>query len=222
MNGTSLLKNDGDIIRPLIALYSVTCKFNTKKPFTMTPKTALLIIDVQNNILWDTTSPRGQAAANALDVMVARLATVLARARAQAMPVLHIQHNAPADHRLATGTPGWHIRDELTPLPNEQVLQKTDCDAFYETRLEQALRSAGITRLIIGGCMTPYCIDTSVRRALSLGFDVILAEDGHTTQDSETLGFEQIVAHHTAVLSGITAGAARVVVKACGDLPGAV
>jgi len=46
--------------------------------------------------------------------------------------------------------------------------------------------------------MTQYCVGTSVRRAVSLGYDVTLAEDGHLTADSESLTFDQIIAHHNA------------------------
>ena len=50
-------------------------------------------------------------------------------------------------------------------------------------------------------------LDTSVRRAVSLGYDVTLAEgDGHLTADTESLTFDQIVAHHNALLDGFDAG----------------
>jgi len=54
--------------------------------------------------------------------------------------------------------------------------------------------------------MTQYCIDTTVRRAVSLGYDVVLAADGHMTADTDALLFEQIIAHHNALLDGFDAG----------------
>jgi len=54
--------------------------------------------------------------------------------------------------------------------------------------------------------MTQYCVGTSVRRAVSLGYDVTLAEDGHLTADSESLTFDQIIAHHKVLLDGFDAG----------------
>ena len=68
------------------------------------------------------------------------------------------------------------------------------------------LAAAGIKQLVICGCMTQYCVDTTVRRAVSLGYDVVLAADGHTTADTGVLRFEQIVAHHNALLDGFDAG----------------
>jgi len=95
----------------------------------------------------------------------------------------------------------------------EPVIHKTACDAFFETSLAAELESHKIGRLIVAGCMTQYCIDTSVRRAVSLGYDVTLVADGHMTADSGGLRFEQIIAHHNALLDGFDAGdhSARVV-----------
>ena len=38
--------------------------------------------------------------------------------------------------------------------------------------------------------MTQYCVDTIVRRAVSLGYEVTLVGDGHMTADSDALTFE--------------------------------
>jgi nicotinamidase-related amidase len=78
---------------------------------------------------------------------------------------------------------------------DELVTHKTACGSFFETKLASELESRKIDRLIVAGCITQYCVDTSVRRAASLGYDVTLAEDGHLTADSESLTFDQIIAH---------------------------
>lgn len=181
---------------------------------------ALLIVDVQNAILDGFPGERGDAARAALDRMVERVAGVLSRARQAGLPVFHVQHDGAPDHRLAAGTPGWAIRPELAPTGGEPVIHKTACDSFHETGLERALRAAGVRHLLIAGCMTQYCIDTTVRRAVGLGFDVTLAADGHATADAGALGFEQIVAHHNALLDGFGAGAHTVTLRPCAALPG--
>lgn len=70
-----------------------------------------------------------------------------------------------------------------------------------------------MTHLVVGGCMSQYCVDTTVRRAVSLGFDVTLVTDGHMTADSGTLQFSEIVAHHNETLDGFDAGGAKVDVR---------
>ncbi len=176
--------------------------------------TALLIIDVQNAVL------AGQAAAErqqqvdaALDGTVMRLQVLQARARACGIPVVMVQHNGEADHRLATGTNGWAIRRELTPAPGEAVVQKTSCDSFYRTDLAERLAAHSTTHLVIGGCMTQFCVDTTVRRAVTLGYNVTLIADGHTTADGNGLTFSQIVDHHNATLDGFDAGTNSVTVR---------
>lgn len=46
----------------------------------------------------------------------------------------------------------------------------------------------------------------SAGRAVSLGYDVTLVADAHMTEDSGGLTFEQIIAHHNALLDGFDAG----------------
>jgi hypothetical protein len=72
----------------------------------------------------------------------------------------------------------------MTPALGEPVVHKSACDSFFETPLAAELESRKIGKLIIAGCMTQYCVDTSVRRAVSLGYDVMLMADGHMTADS--------------------------------------
>jgi nicotinamidase-related amidase len=169
-------------------------------------QTALVVIDVQRGILDDPAQTREKAVRQAFDGTVLRIRSLLDRARQTRIPVIFVQHDGGPGHRLEPGTPGWLIRAELTPRAEEPVIRKRACDAFFDTRLQEELAARNIRQLVIAGCMTQYCIDTSVRRAVSLGFDVLLASDGHMTADTPTLRFEQIIAHHNAVLDGFDAG----------------
>jgi len=169
-------------------------------------KTALLVIDVQRGILDDPTLARKKEIDQALDETVARIAELIERARTASVPVIYVQHDGGRGHRLEPGTSGWPLRPEIAPQPGERVIRKRACDAFFETTLAAELAAAGIGRLVICGCMTQYCVDTNVRRSVSLGYDVVLAADGHMTADTGTLGFEQIIAHHNALLDGFDAG----------------
>jgi nicotinamidase-related amidase len=168
-------------------------------------KKAVVIIDVQNGILDFPGLTRPAETRVALDAVVARIAQLVERARAQGVPVLFVQHDGGPGHPLQRGVPGWQIRPELAPAPGEPIVHKTACDSFFQTTLASELASRRIDRLIVAGCMTQYCIDTSVRRAVSLGYDVTLVADGHQTADSGRLTFEQIIAHHNELLHGFHA-----------------
>jgi nicotinamidase-related amidase len=168
---------------------------------------ALLLIDLQNAILTGLgTAVRQPAIDAALEVVVARLAALKHKARAAGIPAFIVQNDGPPTHRLAKRSEGWYLRREIAPEAGDAVIHKTSCDSFFETDLEARLRARGVTRLVIGGCMTQFCIDTTARRAVSLGFDVALLSDGHTTADMGTLGFEAIIAHHNLLLDGFDAG----------------
>jgi nicotinamidase-related amidase len=167
---------------------------------------AVVVIDVQNAILDIPGMKRPAETHAAFDGLVGRIAAFVERVRSRGIPVLFVQHDGQPGHRLERGLPGWQIRRELAPIRDEVVIHKTACDAFFKTTLESELGSRSIHRLIVAGCMTQYCVDTSVRRAVSLGYDVTLAEDGHLTADSEFLTFDQNIAHHNALLDGFDAG----------------
>jgi len=181
--------------------------------------TAVLIIDVQKAILAGAGSPDRQPILDrALDVVAERLHGLQEKARQAGVPVVVVQHNDLGDHRLAQGQPGWELRPEIAPLPGEALVHKTACDSFYETSLQDELTKRGITHLVVGGCMTQYCVDTTTRRAVTMGYDVTLVGDGHMTGDSGALTYDQIIAHHNRLLDGFDAGPKSVRVKKAADI----
>jgi nicotinamidase-related amidase len=182
-------------------------------------KTALLIIDVQKAILAGAGSPDRQPVLDrGLDELAERLQALQQRARKAGVPVVIVQHDDKDDHRLSKGNPGWELRDEIAPVGDEPIVHKTACDSFFETNLQSVLEERNVTHLVIGGCMTQYCVDTTARRAVSLGYDVTLLGDGHMTGDRGALSYDQIIAHHNALLNGFDAGAHAVTVKKVGEV----
>ncbi len=97
-------------------------------------------------------------------------------------------------------------------------MRKASCDAFFETDLVERLAERDVTRLVIGGCMTQFCVDTTCRRAVSVGYDVSLIADGHMTADMGDLTFAQIIAHHNALLDGLDAGAHAIELRAADQI----
>ena len=128
---------------------------------------SLLIIDVQNAILDIPTMKRRTETHAALDTMVARIVTLLQRARSLGIPVLFVQHDGGPGHRLERGSIGWQIRSEIAPIDGELVIHKTACDSFFRTTLASELTKRKIKSLVVVGYMTEYCVDTSIRRLLA-------------------------------------------------------
>ena len=168
--------------------------------------TAILVVDVQRGILDLPNLARKKESERAFDETVTRIAGLIERAREISVPVIYIQHDGGPGNRLESETSGWQIRSEIAPRPGDLVIHKRASDAFFETNLDAELRARAIRQLIVCGCMTQFCVDTTVRRAISLGYDVILAADVHMTADTHTLRFEQIIPHYNSLLDGFDAG----------------
>jgi nicotinamidase-related amidase len=169
-------------------------------------KAALLIVDVQVGLV---ALMPGQVK----EQVLSNIAALLARARSSGLSVLFIQHDGPKGHPLEVNTPAWAIHPAIRPLDGEPVINKRASDSFFETRLAEELEKGNIKHLIIVGGMTEYCIDTTCRRAVTLGYDVTLVADAHLTRDTPVLTAAQIIAHHNLVLDGFAAGAIGIKVE---------
>jgi nicotinamidase-related amidase len=115
---------------------------------------------------------------------------------------VHVQHDGGPGHLLAKGSIGWPHRPEVAPIKGEITIEKHHSSAFHHTDLHDRLRRIGIRRLMIAGIQTEYCVDSTCRAAVALGYQVTLLWDAHTTFDSPVLTAEQIVAHHNCTLGG--------------------
>lgn len=181
--------------------------------------TALLIIDVQNAVLADDLTAERRAIVDAaFDETVERLRQLQVMARATHIPVIMVQHDGGEGDLLARGDDGWQIRAEIAPQDGDIVVEKRSADSFYDTRLAEVLEMHGIRHLVAGGCMSQYCVDTTLRRAVSLGYDVTLVGDGHTTSDTASLRFDDIVRHHNETLNNFRAGKSFIRVKKAADI----
>lgn len=165
--------------------------------------TALLIIDVQNALC------SGDYAAFEAKRVIDKINLVTNLVRQAKAPVIVIQHEE-AGGPLAHGTEGWKLDPGLQVRPEDIYIRKTTPDSFHNTNLLAVLQARGITQLVICGLQSEYCVDTSTRRALALGYPVILVADGHTTMDNSVLTAAQISAHHNETLSHMDSFGPRV------------
>ncbi|MDR3552886.1 MAG: cysteine hydrolase family protein [Clostridia bacterium] len=156
-------------------------------------KTVLLVIDMQVAMFSFAGMPpyRGEE-------VLRNIKELLVTTRGSGTPVVYVQHTDGG--KFAKETPTWEICPEIAPEPGEKVFQKPFSDSFYKTDLHEALQGMGITRLVVAGMQTEFCVDTTCRRAFSLGYETTLVSDAHTTFDSKILTGEQIVRHHNRIL----------------------
>jgi nicotinamidase-related amidase len=150
------------------------------------PKTALLVIDVQNGVVEN---------AYDRDDVVARVRALVDKARAEGVDVVWVQHNSD---ELPTGTEPWRYVPELEISDGEPVVQKRYGDSFEATDLEDVLASRGVGRLFVAGAQTDACVRSTLHGAFTRGYDTTLVSDAHTTEDLTAYGApppEQVIAH---------------------------
>ncbi|MGH3359050.1 MAG: cysteine hydrolase family protein [Nocardioidaceae bacterium] len=150
------------------------------------PRTALLVVDVQNGAV---------AEAHERDSVVANIGGLVQRAQHEHVPVVWTQHS---DEHLERGSDEWQIVSELTPADVEPVVEKSYGDAFEDTTLESVLSNLRVGRLVVVGAETDACIRSTLHGAFARGYDATLVSDAHTTQDNSEWGAPppaQVIAH---------------------------
>ncbi len=144
--------------------------------------------------------------------VISNINTLIDAVRAAGGKIIHIQHNGDEQEGLEPFSSGWQILDEITQHPSDIFIQKTICDAFYETELANVLDALDPNQVIFCGCATDFCVDTSIRSAVSHEFPVVVASDAHTTADRPHLTAEVIVEHHNWMWKNLIVSAGEIVV----------
>jgi nicotinamidase-related amidase len=170
---------------------------------------ALVVVDMQR----DFCIPGGAFDRLGVDIsmypeMIPRLARLIEGARAAGVRVVYIQMTtlpgraieSPAQIRfnlrlhLASnggeplrytedGSTGQQVIDELAPEPNDLMVKKYRSSGFWGTNLDMLLRSNGILSVIVTGCTTEGCVESTARDALFNDYYVVVPEDCVASDD---------------------------------------
>ena len=165
--------------------------------------TALLVIDVQQGLC------EGEHAAFESQQVIARINQVSGKARAAGALVIFIQHESTSGY-LEFATAAWQLAQGLQVESRDLRMRKTTPDSFHRTELEQILKRHAVAHLVICGMHTEFCVDTTTRRALALGYPVVLVADAHTTEGNAHLSAAQVIQHHNDTLTNISSFGPRV------------
>ncbi|WDP85903.1 MAG: isochorismatase family protein [Desulfobacter sp.] len=148
----------------------------------------LLVVDMQKGLF---ETPRYEASK-----VIRRINHLVAKIRKIKGNIIFIQHDGPKGDLLEPLTPGWALINSLDRQDTDLVIRKKSCDAFVDTPLLKTLIKLNTNRVIITGCATDFCVDTTIRSAAAKGFEVIVARDAHTTADRPHLDARTIITHH--------------------------
>ena len=117
------------------------------------PHTALLVVDVQRDVVANTHNR---------DSVIANINALLERARAATVPVIWVQHH---DDGLVRDSDGWQYVDELQRPASEPLVHKSYGDSFEDTELEALLAERGVGHLVVAGAETDACIRSTLHGA---------------------------------------------------------
>lgn len=148
-------------------------------------KSALMVIDVQNDVVTDAFNLEG---------VLVNINSAIDKARSAGVPVIWVQHS---DEELIHGSEGWEIVPALSPQAGEPKVSKNHRSSFEVTDLESILAGLGVGHLYITGMQTNNCVRHTTHSAQERGYDVTILADAHTTTgydwDGHTVVAEDVV-----------------------------
>jgi gluconolactonase len=169
-------------------------------------KTAVLILDLQNEVIHEKGAFGGTgAAAHAVEQnVVANAARLAAAARSAGARVVHVHHqrsvgadsgadskqNAPLWRNMAEadamGTE-WSVapHEGIEPDPMDIVLHKQRVNAFFGTPLDIKLRGLGVEKVLVSGALTNLSVESTIRYGADLGYQMVLVQDACSSFDAE-------------------------------------
>jgi nicotinamidase-related amidase len=149
---------------------------------------ALLIIDMQNDFVLDSSPMRVPQA----KAVIPKILEVLHTFRSRKLPVFHLLRVHRADGSdveiirqeifskqpfAVEGTHGAAMISEIVPKPGEYIIPKTRMSGFIATELDLMLRNLKVSDIVVTGIQTPNCIRTTVFDAIAYNYPVVVVED---------------------------------------------
>ncbi len=160
--------------------------------FMTASKTALVLIDMQNDVLASIVKTGAS--------VVPAIQKALHASREKGVCVIHclrIHRASGVDVEkfrleeflknpiLVPGTPGAEVIPELKPLPEEYQVSKSRFSGFFQTDLLMILQRLGVSTVAVVGVQTPNCVRATVTDALAYDFDVVVIDDAICAQTPE-------------------------------------
>ncbi|WP_300630628.1 cysteine hydrolase family protein [Pseudomonas sp.] len=159
---------------------------------------ALLIIDMQRGLYDGPQKPFER------ERVLHTINQLIRRARTANAPILVARHTGPAGSPIEAGSSLWQLWGGLeVDESRDYLFNKTRPSCFLGTDLAQKLAQTRISELVIVGMKTQFCVDTTCRVAVELGFSVVLPQDGHTCMVTPALTAMAIIDHHNETLAGV-------------------
>ncbi|HEY1394207.1 MAG TPA: cysteine hydrolase family protein [Methylibium sp.] len=138
------------------------------------PSRALVVIDVQNEYF------TGQLPIEypPVEQTLPNIVRAMDAARAAGIPVVVVQHSAPAASPLfAKGSPGWQLHEEVGQRPRDHYIEKAWPSVYTGTDFADWLAAHDIDTLTVAGYMTHNCDASTIFEAMHHGLKVEFLAD---------------------------------------------
>ena len=160
-------------LRPIISCFRTNVPF-----FDQMERTALLVIDMLNDFVLE----GAPLEVPSIRKIISAIKGEIEKAREKGIPVIYIcdshDENDPEFDRLGwpphaiAGSKGAQVIEELKPLPEDKAITKKGYSGFFRTSLEEVLKEAEISELLLTGCVTNICVLYTVADAVQRGYKV--------------------------------------------------
>jgi ureidoacrylate peracid hydrolase len=171
---------------------------NTTQPYVDPRVTALLVVDMQKGFCHpESRMAKAGASTENQRAIIPNVIRLVEYVRTLGIPIVFsTQIHFPEDvTRGRRRIPGHHAKQRWTPClrdswevelmpeikgavePTDFILEKHRASCFFETTLDTKLRMLGIEQVLISGCNTEFCVETTIRDAYYRDLDVIVLRD---------------------------------------------
>lgn len=207
MHGATLLQNKEYLntrnLNKRLAKWLKTIEVSSKKRPKLklrSKNSALLVIDPINHF----TDPKGRAYLPASDTILPNIDSIITLYNQLSLPIILTQHfHTTIDPNnmiqrfysdyIKEGEFDSLLSKKLKLSGKEIIINKDTYDAFWNTELENILRQKGVEQVLISGCLTHLCCETTARSAFVRGFEVYFGAD-LTFSKTEELHLASLIA----------------------------
>jgi len=144
-------------------------------------KKALIVIDMQNDYF-----KGGAMSLVGIDEALQKANQLIKHAKESNDKIFIIEHIATKNEAtfFLLNTDGVKLHKDLDTT-RTTIIQKHFPNSFRGTSLQEELKKENISELVICGAMTHMCVDTTVRAAFDLGYNITLISDACATKNLE-------------------------------------
>ncbi|MCZ4243934.1 cysteine hydrolase family protein [Pedobacter punctiformis] len=132
--------------------------------------------------------------------------------------VIFIQHDGTKENCFLPNTEDWQLLPELNQETDDLFVSKTVNDSFYQTDLQEILEKHNISNLVITGCATDFCVDSTVKSALTKDYKVTVVGDAHTTASRPHVDALNLIKHYNWLWSETTPAKYKIDLISTADL----